>query len=128
VPWKAAHHERGQVPGPGQAQVGQVPGAQVDLGRRSGAFADHDVVPGAKVVEGVQDDAQQLLLQVLIRKRVGLRRRPAQHDDLAGPVAAGLEQHRVHRRLRARSGGRRLHRLGPPDLRAAAGGRIDADR
>jgi hypothetical protein len=45
---------------------------------------------------------------------------PEQHD-LGPPVTARFEQHRVHPCVRLDAGRRRLHGLGPADLRAAGG-------
>ena len=46
-----ADHDDGQVSGLRQAHVGDVVGAQVDLGGRPRAFADDDVEPGPQVGE-----------------------------------------------------------------------------
>ena len=56
--------------------------------------------------------------------RVDLARGPAHHDDVAALVAAGLEQHRVHRGLGLGARGERLDPLRPADLRPAPSGPV----
>jgi hypothetical protein len=107
--------------------VGDVGGAQVDLGRRAGALADHDVVAGAQVGQALQRDLEQrgLVLPVAHRRHVGPG--PAEHDDLRGLVAAGLEQHGVHRRLGRHARGGGLDGLRTADLGAVGGdGAVEA--
>ena len=53
--------------------------------------------------------------------RVDLALRAPEHHHLAAPVAAGLEQHRVHPRVGLDARRRGLHGLGPADLGAVGG-------
>ena len=116
----AHHHDREPGRG-GQAHVGDVVGAQVDLGGGAGALADDDVEARPQVGQA----GQHLLHQRRLPRPVGQRRhlghRPPEHDDLAGVLAARLEQHRVHRRLGLHARRRGLHHLGAADLRAVGG-------
>jgi len=61
-------------------------------------------------------------LQIPIGEGGDVADRATEHDDLAGVLAAGLEQHRVHRRLGLDASGRGLH-----DLRTADLGTVGAD-
>ncbi len=116
----ADHHHR-QVGGPGQAHVGHVGVAQVDLRRAARALADHHVVGVPEPGQAFQRDPAEPRRVRAVPHRVGLGLGVAEHHHLAAPVAARLEQHRVHvrGRLDARRG--RLHRLRAADLRAIGG-------
>ncbi len=116
-----ADHDHRQVRGPGQAHVGQVAVAQVDLGRAARALADDHVEPGPQLGQGSGHHLFQLGLEVAVVQRPDLGHRLAEHDDLGMGLAAGLEQHRVHRRFGLDAAGRGLHGLGPADLRTGRG-------
>jgi hypothetical protein len=116
-----ADDDHGQPGRGGQAHVGDVVGAQVDLGGGAGALADDDVEPGPQVGEAGQHLLQQRGLHRPVRQRGHVGHRPAEDDDLAGVLAAGLEQHRVHRGLGLDARRRGLHDLRPADLRAVEG-------
>ena len=112
------YHDDRQAGRPGQAHVGHVGVAQVDLGRAARALADDHVVGVPQPGQAVQRDLPEPRRVRAVAHRVGLSFGVAEHDHLAAPVAARLEQHRVHvgGRLDARRG--RLHRLGTADLGA----------
>ena len=84
---------------PGQAHVHVVAGAQVDLGGAAGALGDHEVVPRGQVVERLVRRPREMRAPVDEVARRDLTRRLPHHDDVAAPVTARLEQHRVHRGL-----------------------------
>jgi hypothetical protein len=121
APVDVTDHDHRQVRGPRQSHVRDVGGAQVDLGRAARSLADHHVVLAPKLGQAVQGEVQQPGRVLPVLDRVDFSNRAAEHHHLAAPVAAWLEQHRVHPRLGldARRGG--LHHLGPADLRAVAG-------
>ena len=121
APVDVAHHDHGQVRGPGQAHVGDVGGAQVDLGRAARSLADDHVVLAPQLRQAVQGHVQQAGGVLPVLDRVNLAHRAAEHDHLAAPVAARLEQHRVHPRVGLQARGRGLHGLRSPDLRAVGG-------
>ena len=77
---------------------------QVDLGRAACSLADHHLEARGEVAVGAHDDVEQGLLAAArpVGCRVGLRHRLAEHDQLAGGVAARLQQDRVHRSPPAR--------------------------
>ncbi len=110
-----------QARGPRQAHVRDVAVPQVNLGRAARALADDHVEPAAQVREARRDRLLERRLEFLVVEGAGLGDRFAQQDDLAAGLAARLEQHRVHRRLRLDAGGRGLHRLGAADLGPAGG-------
>ena len=113
-----AGHDDRQAGRAGQAHVGDVGFPQVDLGRAARTLADDHVVGVPQPVQAVQRDLAQPRRVRAVAHRVGLGLGVAEHHDLAAPVAARLEQHRVHvgDRLDARRGG--LHGLRAADLGA----------
>ena len=113
-----ADHDDRQAGRPGQAHVGHVGVAQVDLGRAARALADDHVVGVPQPGQAVQRDLPQPRRVRAVAHRVGFGLGVAEHDDLAAPVAARLEQHRVHVGGRLDAGRGRLHRLGAADLGA----------
>ena len=119
-----AHDHGGQRCVPGQPHVDVVAGAQVDLGRAPCSLSHDDVeARGEVVVRGVCGRGQVTSAGLPVRRR-DLAGGVAHQDDMAAPVAAGLEQHRVHRRLRGNAGSQCLDPLCPADLggRAVGGG------
>ena len=116
-----AGHDDRQAGRAGQAHVGHVGFAQVDLGRAARALADDHVVGGPQPGQAVQGDLAQPRRVRAVPHRVGFGLGVAEHDDLAAPVAARLEQHRVHVGDRLDAGRGRLHRLGAADLGAVQG-------
>jgi hypothetical protein len=113
--------DHGQVRRAGQPHVRDVPVAQVDLGRAARALADHHVKAAAQAGEALRDGLLEHRLEVLVIQRARLGHRLAEQHDLAAGLAAGLEQHRVHRGFWLHPGGSGLHRLGAADLRAVGG-------
>ena len=98
--------------------VDDVAGSQVDLRRASSAFDDDDVVLVEQAVQRVANDGPEprtaLAPGQLRDREVGL----AEHDDLRARVGLGLDQHRIHARLRCDARGGGLHDLRPPELAA----------
>jgi hypothetical protein len=115
-----ADDDRRQPGVPRQAHVDVVARPQVDLGGAARAFRDDDVVPrGEVVVRGVGGRGEVPAAHLPVARVNGAAWAAHQHD-VAAPVAAGLEQDRVHRRLGRDPRGQRLHPLGAPHLRGAA--------
>ena len=105
-----------------QPHVDVVAGPQVDLRRAARALDDDEVVAGGEVVEGGVRRVAQVGAAADEVLRVDRAAGSAHHHDVAAPVAAGLEEHRVHRGLGLDSGRDRLDPLGAADLDAAAVG------
>ncbi len=105
----------------GKAHVGDVIGAQVDLGRRARAFHHHHLVTLAQAPMGFQYRLHGHALVIVIGGGIHLSDGPPMNDHLGAGVAVGLEQHRVHVGMRWQPGGLGLHRLGAADLAAVGG-------
>ncbi len=105
-----ADHHGGNAATLRQAQVHDVMVEQVDLGRASCAFADHDVEAGAQVGQGTVHDPDQIRLGPLVVRRLPGLEGTAHDDDLRRPLPCGLEEYGVHRRLGL---GARRHGLQP---------------
>ncbi len=123
TPVDVADHHGGQVALVGQPHVGQVGLAQVDLGGAAGALADHHVVAPAQLVEAGQHLLAQGGFELPVVQRAGLGVGPAVQQDVRAPVAARLEQHRVHQHAGLDAAGLGLQGLGAADLAAVGGHR-----
>ena len=113
----AQQHDR-HVGGAREAHVGDVVGAQIDLGRRPRALDQHEIAFGREAPEAFEHGAQQPGLQALVLARLGVAQDLALHDDLRADVALGLQQHGVHVHAGRHARGARLQRLGAADLAA----------
>ena len=111
-------HARGR----GEAHVGDVAGAQVDLGRAAGALDQDEVglgragdrsyrAPSAAASASARDS----------RAAWHCRTTLALHHDLRADLALRLQQDRVHVHRRRHAAGARLQRLGAADLAAVGG-------
>ena len=118
-----AHQHDGHVGRARKTHVGDVVGAQIDLGRRARAFDQHEIAFAREASEAVEHRAQELGLQSLIFARLGVAHHLALHHDLRADIALGLQQHRVHVDAERNAGGTRLQRLGAADLAAVGGDR-----
>ena len=97
----ADQHDR-HVGGAGEAHVGDVAGAQVDLGGRARAFDQHEVALRPRGVPKLSSTAPSSLgFSRLVFARLGVADDLALHDDLRADLALGLQQHRVHVHARA---------------------------
>ena len=94
---------------------------QIDLGRAPRALNDHHVEAAAQVGQRGQNLLEQLRLELVILGGSEMPRGPTHHHHLAGPLARGLEQHRVHGHFGHRPRSQGLHPLGPPDLVTRSG-------
>ncbi len=112
-----AHDHHREVRRGGQAHVGDVVGAQVDLRRGAGPLADDHVEARPQVGQALQHLREQRRLQRAVAQRGDVGDRLPQDDHLAVVFAAGLQEDRVHRRLGGHPGGGGLHDLGAADLR-----------
>ena len=91
-----ADQHDGHIGGAGEAHIGDVVGAEVDLRRAARALDQDDVGFALQPREAVQHERHQLGLDALI---FGCRRAAidaALHHDLRADLALRLEQHRVH--------------------------------
>ena len=114
------HRQPGRL---GEAHIGDVALAQVDLRSAAGPLDQDEVGIGREPAESAERAVQQAGLQA----RIVLRIRPpdgapGQHD-LRAQLRFGLQQHRVHVHMRRHAGGARLQRLGAADLAAAGSDR-----
>jgi len=111
--------------GTGEAHVGDVARAQIDLGRGAGALNDDEIHVGGERREALQHGGQQPVFQRRVVARTDGGQAPPLHDHLGADIGLGLQEHRVHVRRRRPAGGERLQRLGPADFPAFLGdGRI----
>ena len=110
------HHRH--VGGARKAHIGDVVGAQIDLGGAAGAFDQHDVGLGLQAGEAVEHERQQLGLHFLIGRGLGAAVNAALHHDLRADLALRLQQHRIHVHARRRARRARLQRLSAADLAA----------
>jgi len=107
----------------GEAHVGDVAVAQVDLGRRAGAFDDDALVGRRQPPPGFEHGTHRPRLVVVIGLGIEIGRDMAVDDDLGLLVGRRLQQHRVEVGMRRQPGGQRLQCLRPADLAT-----IDRDR
>ncbi len=109
----------------GEAHVGDVPLAQVDLGGAARAFHDHEVAAGAETTEALQDTREKFGLQTVVFPRFHGGHSPPLHDDLGAGIRLRLQQDRVHVGVRRQPAGQRLQGLGAADLSPVRGdGRV----
>ena len=118
----AQQHDR-DVGRPRKAHVGDVVGAQIDLGGRACAFDQHEVALPGQVLEAFEHRAHELGLHRLVVAGLGVAENLALHHDLRADIALGLQQHGVHVHARRHPRGARLQRLGAADLAAVGGDR-----
>ena len=88
------HHRH--AGGAGEAHIGNVVGAQVDLRRAARAFDQNDVGFAFQSREAVQHEPHQLGLDRLVIGGAGASVDFALHHELGADLALRLEQHRVH--------------------------------
>jgi hypothetical protein len=118
----ADQHDR-HSGGAREAHVRDVAGAQVDLGRRAGAFDHHQVACGLEPAIARQHLGKQGAARLAEIARAERAAHPAVHDQLRRAIGLGLEQYRVHVGMRFHAAGDRLQRLGAADLAAVRGHR-----
>src|SRR5207245_8879804 len=109
------HHHR-QAGVAGQAEVDEVSGAEIDLGRTAGPLTHHDIELAAQLGDRGEGDLGKAPLRLEVAGPVDRADRAPAYDDLAAAVAARLEQHRVEADARLQPAGRGLQRLCPTDL------------
>ena len=113
----ADHHHR-HVGRAGEAHIGDVVLAQIDLRRAARAFDQDDVCLLLQFGETLKHVRHQLRLQTLHLPR----RCPPEHlaldDHLRAHLALGFQQHRVHMHRWFDIGRQSLQRLGAADLAA----------
>jgi hypothetical protein len=105
----------------GEAHVGDVAVAQVDLRRAAGALDEHQVTTVREPSEAFQHSRQQGRLQRLIIARLGRAEDAALHHHLRADLGLRLEQHGVHVGVGWDAARARLQRLGATDLAAVGG-------
>ena len=98
--------------------IGNVAGAQIDLGRAAGAFDDNQIILAAQPIKAFQDILQQFgparPVVRCVRKTVG----PAVYDDLSSGLRLGFKEHRIHVHMWRQPRCLRLKRLRASDLAA----------
>ena len=80
----------------GEAHIGDVALAQVDLGCAARAFDEHEIGLCAHARIAVEHGAHELGFERLIFARPRIADDLALHDDLRADFALRLEQHRIH--------------------------------
>ena len=123
APVDVAQHDDRHIGGAGEAHVGDVVGAQVDLRRAARALHDHQISLTPQALEAFEHRAHEAGFQGLIIPGVGAPRHLALHHDLGADHALGLQQHRVHMHAGGGAAGPRLKGLRPADLAAISGHR-----
>jgi hypothetical protein len=113
------HHRR--VGGPGEAHIGDVARAQVDLGGGARALDEDEVGVFREAREAVQDGGQEPGFPGLVVARLHGGDHPALHHHLGADLALRLQQDRVHVHGGRHPGGAGLERLRPADLAAVGG-------
>ena len=113
----ADEHDR-HIGAPRKTHIGDVVGAQVDLGRAAGAFDQHEIGFRLQPLEAFEHRRHQRRFHRRIVARAQGRDALALHDDLRADIGLGLQQHRVHVGVRLGAGGERLQRLRAADLAA----------
>ena len=116
-----ADEDDGDGGGAGEAHVGDVVGAEVDLGGAAGAFDEEEVGVGGEGGEAVEDGGEEGGLQRVVVAGAGGGEAAALDDDLGAGVGFGLQQDRVHVDGQGAAGGAGLERLGAADLAAVGG-------
>lgn len=116
-----ADENHGHVSAGGKPHIGDVAGAQVDFGRRAGAFDDHEIGAGGHLFETLHDRAEEARFESLVFLPLGLARHPALDDDLAAHIRLRLQKHRVHMHGGRHARGKRLEPLRTADLAAVVG-------
>ncbi len=111
----ANQHNR-DICGAGEAHIGNVVGAEIDLRGAAGALDQNDVGFVFQPREAVQHEPHQLGLECLVLGCRGAATDLSLHHDLCADFALRLEQHRVHVHARRDPGGARLKLLRPADL------------
>ena len=106
------------VGGFGEAHIGDVGGAQVDLGRAAGAFDQDEIGLAAEPAEALEHPRQQGGLERMELARRGDGGHPALDHQLGAGIRLGFQEHRVHVGDGLDAAGARLQRLSSADLAA----------
>ncbi len=116
-----AGQDHRQIGGLGEAHIGDVSGAQIDLGGAACAFDDHQIAVLADDGEALQHSGHQGGLEALILGGVAAGQHAPLDDNLRAAIRLRFQQHRIHvaaERQPRRTG---LQRLGATDLAAVGG-------
>ncbi|MPM61967.1 Arginine--tRNA ligase [bioreactor metagenome] len=111
------------IDGLGKAHVGDVAVAQVDLGRRAGAFDENAVVVRGQPRPGFEHSAHRARLVLMVGLGIEVGGNLTVDDHLRPAVGGRLQQHRVEVGMRFQPAGQRLQRLRPANFAT-----IDGDR
>ena len=111
------------IRGAGKAHVGDIPGAQVDLGGAARTLHNHQIRPGAQAGERLQNRGHQPGFQRRIIACAHRGHPLPLHDHLRAHFGFRFQQHRVHVGQRSHPAGPRLQRLRATDLTAIGGHR-----
>ena len=114
------HRHAGRL---GEAHVGDIAGAQVDLGRAARALDQHQIGGRAEAREALDHLGQQARFERGVVARRDSRHDAPLDDDLGLAVGLRFQQHRVHVDARLDTASARLERLGAADFAAVSGHR-----
>ena len=118
-----AHQQALGIGRMGHAHVDDVVLAQIDFRWRAGAFEQHQIVGLGQFPVAFEHLGEEVFdAAPMIVECADLSPDAAQHHDLRGGVAAGLDEHRVHFGRRNGAAGFRLQGLGAADLAAVGRG------
>ena len=113
-----ADQHNGNVGSPGEAHIGDVATAQVDLGRTARALDQDEVGFGLEAAEAVEDGLQEPRLPGLVLARLRMADDAALYHHLRTDLALRLQQNRIHVDGGRHPRGTGLQRLGATDLTA----------
>ena len=116
-----ADEDDGGGGGAGEAHVGDVVFAEVDLGGAAGAFDEEEVGFGLQPAEAVEDGGEEGGFQGLVGLGGGGGEDLSLDDDLGAGLGLRLEQDRIHVDGQGDAGGAGLQGLGAADLAAVGG-------
>ncbi len=116
-----AHKDHRHIRRLGKAHIGDVAGAEVDLGRAACAFDDDQIAPCGEAVKALEHLGHQGRLQLAIVPRLERGEALPLHDHLRADIGLGLEEHGVHIDERLEPRRPRLKRLRAADLATIGG-------
>ena len=108
----------------GEAHIGDVAGAQIDLGRTARALDQDQLGVFREAGEALQHPRHQARLQRVVVTGAGAALDPSLDHNLTASLALGLQEHRVHVDRGRGAAGARLQRLGTADLAARRDGGV----
>ena len=104
-----------------KTHIGDIAGAEIDLGRAAGAFHQNNIGIVAQPVKGIAHARHQIRLDLLIGAGIVIADDFSLHDQLRADIGLRFQQDRVHVDGWRGFAGTRLQCLRPADLKPFAG-------